>query len=171
MKYNATQEPNRPEHWPDHGEVRAGFSRDDGQWAWWVEYFDVMTADEDLYHRDEVARTMTTSIRQRKDEDEGSERVRATERRSSIQEFLTDEAELLDHDQHIEWLETLTDDVSYLMPLRETRYRYDGPGVLNEGFYFTTTGSPSGSGPAITPSSSTPTNATRPRVIGGSSPT
>ena len=46
MKYNATQEPNRPDHWPDRGEVRAGFSRDDGQWAWWLQYFDMMTADE-----------------------------------------------------------------------------------------------------------------------------
>jgi hypothetical protein len=46
MKYNATMAPNRPDHWPDRGEVRAGFSRDDGQWAWWLQYFDMMTADE-----------------------------------------------------------------------------------------------------------------------------
>jgi phenylpropionate dioxygenase-like ring-hydroxylating dioxygenase large terminal subunit len=46
MKYNATMPPNRPEHWPDHGDVRAGFSRDDGQWSWWLRYFDMLTADE-----------------------------------------------------------------------------------------------------------------------------
>jgi phenylpropionate dioxygenase-like ring-hydroxylating dioxygenase large terminal subunit len=46
MKYNATMETNRPEHWPDVGEVRAGFSRDDGQWSWWLRYFELMTADE-----------------------------------------------------------------------------------------------------------------------------
>jgi phenylpropionate dioxygenase-like ring-hydroxylating dioxygenase large terminal subunit len=46
MKYNATMPPNRPDHWPDRGEVRAGFSRDDGQWSWWLRYFDMMTADE-----------------------------------------------------------------------------------------------------------------------------
>jgi nitrite reductase/ring-hydroxylating ferredoxin subunit len=46
MKYNATMEPNRPEHWPDRGEVRAGFSQDDGQWNWWLKYFDMMTAEE-----------------------------------------------------------------------------------------------------------------------------
>ena len=45
MKYNATMPTNRPAHWPDHGEVRAGFSRDDGQWSWWLRYFDMMTAD------------------------------------------------------------------------------------------------------------------------------
>jgi phenylpropionate dioxygenase-like ring-hydroxylating dioxygenase large terminal subunit len=46
MKYNAELEPNRPDHWPDHGDVRVGFSRDDSQWAWWVKYFDVMTEEE-----------------------------------------------------------------------------------------------------------------------------
>ena len=51
-------------------------------------------------------------------------------------EFLTDEAALLDHDLHIEWLETITDDVTYVMPTRETRYRFDGPGFSTEGFHY-----------------------------------
>jgi hypothetical protein len=41
-----TQEPNRPDRWPDRGKVRAGFSRDDGQWSWWLRYFELMTAEE-----------------------------------------------------------------------------------------------------------------------------
>ena len=46
MKYNAAQAPNRPEGWPERGEVRAGFSRDDNQWSWWVRYFEMMTDPE-----------------------------------------------------------------------------------------------------------------------------
>jgi 3-phenylpropionate/cinnamic acid dioxygenase small subunit len=54
-------------------------------------------------------------------------RVRATEPAFlEILEFLTEEAAMLDHDQHLEWLELLTDDISYRMPVRETRYRQDG---------------------------------------------
>jgi 3-phenylpropionate/cinnamic acid dioxygenase small subunit len=65
-------------------------------------------------------------------------RVRATEDAFLlIQEFLTDEADLLDHDEHLEWVEMLTDDVKYRAPLRETRYRFDGDGfVENSDGYF-----------------------------------
>jgi 3-phenylpropionate/cinnamic acid dioxygenase small subunit len=51
-----------------------------------------------------------------------------------IQEFLTDEADLLDNDHYVEWVETmLTDDVHYRMPLRESRYRFDGDGFVPDG--------------------------------------
>jgi 3-phenylpropionate/cinnamic acid dioxygenase small subunit len=61
-------------------------------------------------------------------------RVRATEEAFLlIQEFLTDEADLLDHDQHLEWVEMLTDDIQYRMPIRETRYRFDGNGFIENG--------------------------------------
>jgi len=61
-------------------------------------------------------------------------RVRATEEAFLlIQEFLTDEADLLDHDQHLEWVEMLTDDIQYRMPIRETRYRFDGDGFVENG--------------------------------------
>jgi 3-phenylpropionate/cinnamic acid dioxygenase small subunit len=64
-------------------------------------------------------------------------RIRATEEAFQlIQEFLTDEADLLDHDLHLEWMETLTDDVTYRMPLRETRYRFDGTGFVDDGHYW-----------------------------------
>lgn len=53
-----------------------------------------------------------------------------------ILEFLTDEAALLDHDEHNEWIDTLTDDVHYRMPLRETRYRFDGRGFSDDGSYY-----------------------------------
>lgn len=53
-----------------------------------------------------------------------------------ILEFLTDEAALLDHDRDLEWIETLTDDVAYRMPIRETRYRFDGDGFNDEAYYY-----------------------------------
>lgn len=52
-----------------------------------------------------------------------------------ILELLTDEATLLDHDQYLEWIETLTEDIHYWMPLRETRYRFDGRGFSDGGSY------------------------------------
>ena len=45
-----------------------------------------------------------------------------------ILDFLIDEAALLDDDRHTEWLECVTDDISYRMPIRETLYRRDGEG-------------------------------------------
>jgi 3-phenylpropionate/cinnamic acid dioxygenase small subunit len=50
-----------------------------------------------------------------------------------IVDFLTDEAYLLDDDKHMEWLDLLTDDVSYRMNRRKTLYRKDGNGVAPGG--------------------------------------
>jgi 3-phenylpropionate/cinnamic acid dioxygenase small subunit len=67
----------------------------------------------------------------------GRTRIRATDPVFlEILEFLTDEATLLDHDEHLQWLETLTDDINYRMPMRETRYRFDGKGFSDEGYYY-----------------------------------
>jgi len=46
-----------------------------------------------------------------------------------IVDFLVDEAYLLDDDKHLEWVELMTDDVSYQMMRRKTVYRKDGDGV------------------------------------------
>jgi 3-phenylpropionate/cinnamic acid dioxygenase small subunit len=45
-----------------------------------------------------------------------------------ILDFLIDEAALLDDDRHLEWLDCLTDDIVYKMPVRKTVYRRDGDG-------------------------------------------
>ena len=45
-----------------------------------------------------------------------------------ILDFLIGEAALLDDDRHDEWLNCLTDDVTYKMPVRKTLYKRDGPG-------------------------------------------
>lgn len=45
-----------------------------------------------------------------------------------ILDFLVDEAALLDDDRHLEWLDCLTDDIIYKMPVRKTVYRRDGDG-------------------------------------------
>ena len=45
-----------------------------------------------------------------------------------ILDFLIDEAALLDDDRHVEWLDCLTDDVVYKMPVRKTVYRRNGDG-------------------------------------------
>ena len=64
-------------------------------------------------------------------------RIRATDPVFlEILELLAEEAALLDHDKHLEWLEMLTDDVSYRMPIRQTRYRFDGPGFDDNAFYY-----------------------------------
>jgi 3-phenylpropionate/cinnamic acid dioxygenase small subunit len=64
-------------------------------------------------------------------------RIRATDPAFlEVLEFLTDDAALLDHDEHLAWLETLTDDITYRMPNRETRYRFDGPGFSDEAYHF-----------------------------------
>jgi hypothetical protein len=43
LKYQAIAGENRPEGWPDKAKVYAGFSKDDAQWHWWQEYYNVMT--------------------------------------------------------------------------------------------------------------------------------
>jgi 3-phenylpropionate/cinnamic acid dioxygenase small subunit len=45
-----------------------------------------------------------------------------------ILDFLIDEAALLDDDRHVEWLDCLTDDIIYQMPVRKTVYRRNGDG-------------------------------------------
>jgi 3-phenylpropionate/cinnamic acid dioxygenase small subunit len=45
-----------------------------------------------------------------------------------ILDFLIDEAALLDDDRHVEWLDSLTDDIVYQMPVRKTVYRRNGDG-------------------------------------------
>src|SRR5258707_1281163 len=42
--------------------------------------------------------------------------------------FLIDEAALFHHHRHVEWLECLTDDIVYQMPVRKTVYRRNGDG-------------------------------------------
>lgn len=53
-----------------------------------------------------------------------------------ILDFLNDEAYLLDDDQHKEWLGLLTEDISYVMPVRTTLYRRDGKGFDGSSFHF-----------------------------------
>jgi 3-phenylpropionate/cinnamic acid dioxygenase small subunit len=53
-----------------------------------------------------------------------------------VVDFFTDEANLLDGDQHLEWLELLTDDIEYKMPVRKTLYRRDGNGFDDHNNHF-----------------------------------
>src|ERR687890_2338151 len=54
-----------------------------------------------------------------------------------VYSFLMREAELLDERREREWLESCTtEDVEYLMPVRENRERSEGPGFSDESFYF-----------------------------------
>lgn len=46
MKYQAIAGVNRPEGWPEKGNVYAGFSKDDAQWSWWEEYYRMMVEVE-----------------------------------------------------------------------------------------------------------------------------
>jgi len=48
-------------------------------------------------------------------------------RYSEIVEFLIQEAELLDHGRFSEWLELMTEDIYYRMPVRVNRSRSSGP--------------------------------------------
>lgn len=50
--------------------------------------------------------------------------------------FLMHEAEVLDERHEREWLELLTDDVEYLMPVRVNREKGEGAGFSEEAFYF-----------------------------------
>ncbi len=54
-----------------------------------------------------------------------------------VYSFLMREAELLDERCEREWLEScITEDVEYLMPVRENRERGEGTGFSDESFYF-----------------------------------
>ena len=50
--------------------------------------------------------------------------------------FLMREAEVLDERHEREWLEMVTEDVEYLMPVRVNRERGEGDGFSEEAFYF-----------------------------------
>jgi len=50
--------------------------------------------------------------------------------REEVEAFLLKEAELLDELRYREWLELLTPDVHYLAPVRITREREKGPGLV-----------------------------------------
>ncbi len=50
--------------------------------------------------------------------------------------FLMHEAEVLDGHHERDWLELLTDDVEYLMPVRVNREKGEGRGFSEEAFYF-----------------------------------
>ena len=43
MKYNAHREPSPPANWPGPGVVYTGPSTDDGQWNFWLRWYDLMT--------------------------------------------------------------------------------------------------------------------------------
>ena len=62
--------------------------------------------------------------------------TRAATRREEATEFLFHEAELLDEQKFREWLDCLTDDVEYLMPVRITREPGKGPGFSDRMFHF-----------------------------------
>lgn len=53
-----------------------------------------------------------------------------------ILDFLIDEAALLDDDLHKEWLELLTDDIDYKIPLRKNVHRRDGKGFDEVTYHF-----------------------------------
>ena len=53
-----------------------------------------------------------------------------------VLQFLVDEASLLDDDLQIEWLEMLTDDIVYKMPVRKTVARSDGRGFDYQQAFF-----------------------------------
>lgn len=42
MKYQAVLGENRPEGWPDKAKVYYGFTKDDAQWNWWLQYHELM---------------------------------------------------------------------------------------------------------------------------------
>ncbi|WP_042349572.1 3-phenylpropionate/cinnamic acid dioxygenase subunit beta [Bacillus massiliigorillae] len=56
-----------------------------------------------------------------------------------ITQFLYQEAYLLDHRQYREWLELLTDDIQYCMPLRVTVQNKVQTNIVHEMSYFTDT--------------------------------
>ncbi len=53
-----------------------------------------------------------------------------------ISNFLYQEAYLLDHRQYEEWLDLLSDDIVYIMPLRVTTEGKDGANINNDMAYF-----------------------------------
>jgi 3-phenylpropionate/cinnamic acid dioxygenase small subunit len=55
---------------------------------------------------------------------------------AEVTDFLVEEADLLDTDRQIEWLENVTDDIAYTMPVRKTVHRIDGEGIDHRGGNF-----------------------------------
>jgi 3-phenylpropionate/cinnamic acid dioxygenase small subunit len=53
-----------------------------------------------------------------------------------ISQFYYHEAYLLDHQMYQEWVELLTEDVKYRMPLRVTKERRDGSNIVDDMTYF-----------------------------------
>ena len=53
-----------------------------------------------------------------------------------ITQFYYHEAYLLDHQMYQEWVELLTEDVIYRMPLRVTTERRDGSNIVEDMTYF-----------------------------------
>jgi 3-phenylpropionate/cinnamic acid dioxygenase small subunit len=53
-----------------------------------------------------------------------------------IVQFLIHEATLLDEERQFEWLDLLTNDVMYQMPVRRTVYRRDGRGFDDRTYHF-----------------------------------
>jgi 3-phenylpropionate/cinnamic acid dioxygenase small subunit len=56
-----------------------------------------------------------------------------------VSDFLLQEAELLDDRRFQEWLALMTEDMSYKMPVRETRGKNDGTGFVPETTWFSDT--------------------------------
>jgi 3-phenylpropionate/cinnamic acid dioxygenase small subunit len=54
---------------------------------------------------------------------------------NEVMDFIHHEAQLLDDGALEPWLDLLTDDVSYLMPVRITRARGQGSGFVDSGYY------------------------------------
>lgn len=54
---------------------------------------------------------------------------------AEIVEFLYREAELLDDNQFAEWLNILTEDIHYVMPVRTTQFRAKGDGFQDVAFF------------------------------------
>lgn len=65
-----------------------------------------------------------------------AERISAPGVYGEILDFLNNEADLLDTDRHHEWLDLLSDDVVYRMPVRLSTYRKDGEEFDTNSLYF-----------------------------------
>jgi Ring hydroxylating beta subunit len=70
------------------------------------------------------------------------------ELRVAVQDFLIEEAELLDSRRFEEWLALFTDDVEYRVPVRTTR-RLGNPDVVEDIFHFDENKMSLGRGPAL----------------------
>ena len=52
-----------------------------------------------------------------------------------VTEFLYREAELLDQGRASEWMNLLTEDIRYKIPVRISKEKVSGPGILEDSFY------------------------------------